>query len=165
MSLGLVPQRTTPPRRFDRDTWNQLSSIDVRLLDALGFLSRCTAKRSPTGALYAIPGRRWLAKHLGCSVETITRHTTKLRDLGLLKKLQRRPVTGQWQTCLYRLVHPMAWAAAAITGRVTRLARRLSFQADKASPLKGRENVTTSKESLRDVIARGLAKFGPPLAT
>lgn len=154
--LALVPRRA-----WDRSVWNQLTSIDLRLIDELAFLSRLTSKSSRSGATYCFPGREWLAARLGCSVETITRHTKKLRDLGLLHKLQRRQVAGSWQTCLYRLVHPMAWAAAALRSKIAATARRLSELPHIASPSERRVTVQSSKESLRDVLARGLAKFAP----
>lgn len=156
-ALSLAPRRA-----FDRQIWNQLSSLDLRLLDELAFLSRLTASKSPSGAKYCFPGRVWLAQRLGCSLETITRHTKKLRDLGLLSKLQRRQVAGTWQTCLYRIVHPMAWAAAQLRQKLAATADRLSKVPHIASPSERRVNVPHHAESLREIIARGLAKFAPP---
>lgn len=153
-----------PRRRFHRETWNQLTAIDARLLDALAFLARLKGKTSPTNARYATPGRRWLAAHLDCSVETITRHTTKLARLGLLTKLQRRPQAGQWQTNLYRLVSPMAWQAAALVHHVRAAAHRLSKVPHIGLSVPDNQTPQRQKESLREIIERGLARWGPSTA-
>ena len=156
------PNPAQPPKQsFDRTTWNQLSSLDIRILDELAFLSRSTATRSATGARYCYPSRPWLAQRLACSVETITRHTSKLARLGLLAKLQRRPVRGTWQTNLYRLIHPMAWAAARLRANIVRLSNRLSRMPGLASSQSRRVIDRTRKEGLAEIIARGMAKWGP----
>lgn len=152
---------TTPRRRFPRDVWNQLTAIDTRLLDELAFLSRLTQQQSPRRASYCVPGRAWLAQRLNCSVETITRHTRKLRDLGLLDKLQRRPVAGRWQTCLYRLIHPAAWKLAALRQRIVGVANRLS-KVTALAPRPTAENMSSNpSESLQQVLQRGRRKFAP----
>lgn len=156
-TLALAPQR----QRFDRTIWNQLSSLDVRILDELAYLSRLQAQKSTTGARYCVPGRRWLAERLGCSVETISEHTSRLADLGLIRKLQRRPLDGKFQTNLYRLIHPMAWMAARVARAVTRVANRMPRMAHIASVQRTERVSQQPKESLRDIIQRGLRKFAP----
>jgi hypothetical protein len=150
-----------PRRRFDRDTWNRLSGIDARLLDALAYLSRLSAERSPTRARYCTPGRKWLGQHLACSVETITRHTSKLAALGLLRKTQRRPVRGTWQTNLYVLHHPMAWAMGKLRAQLLAVSHRLSQMPRIAPSADRRRTDQRQKESLHDIIRRGLTRFGP----
>lgn len=148
-------------RRFPRAIWNQLTGLDARLLDVLAYLSRLQAKRSPTGARYCVPGRTWLAAHLDCSTTSISRHTSKLRDLGLLSKRQRRPVAGTWQTCLYSLNHPTTWQFAALRSKIEQISNRLSKKSALASSSTSKTVTKPMKESLRDVIQRGYAKFAP----
>lgn len=158
---AIHPTTTQPACKFDRETWNRLSSLDLRILEELAYLCRITRQRSPTGAVYCYPGRFWLAQRTGSSVRTITRHVTKLAGLGLLSKLQRRPTAGRWQTNLYRLIHPMAWAAARVRQLVTRQGDRRPPTAHLASSLKRRSDDRNGAEALRAIIARGLAKFAP----
>jgi DNA-binding transcriptional ArsR family regulator len=148
-------------QRFERDTWNQLTSIDLRLLEEMGWLSRQTHRRSPSGAYYCFPGRLWLGIRVGASTRTISRHLAKLARLGLLSKRQRRPRLGRWQSNLYRLIHPMAWAAARVRQMLTKCGDRRTQTAHIASSLKRREKDRGSAEALRAIIARGLAKFAP----
>jgi len=150
-----------PRRVIDQTLWRQLSSIDIRLLEVLAYLSRLTARRSPTGASYCIPGRAWLATRLGCSRETISEHVARLARLGLIHRQQRRPVDGRWQTNLYRLIHPGAWVAARCLHVVLATARRMPRMARLAFSPRREETDVRSKESLREVIQRGLAKWGP----
>jgi DNA-binding MarR family transcriptional regulator len=102
MSTGLTPAAL----------WRQLRSIDAGLLDQLAFLSRLRSRQSPKGAAYCTPGRKYLAGAVGVSVATVTRHTRRLVELGVLVKRQRRPVDGKWQTNIYSLVGRGAWLVA-----------------------------------------------------
>ena len=138
--------RPVADRRYARDMWNQLNSKDIRLLDELAFLSRCTARNSPTKAHYCVPGRTYLAQRLHCSTTTISRRTSHLQSLGLIAKRQRRQVLKQWQTCIYRLVTPIAWKIAAAIRSITQTARRVSKTAHIASSLKRRVLVLGPKE-------------------
>jgi len=151
---------TLPRQQFPRSIWNQLTGLDSRLLDELAYLSRLTAKRSPKRASYCTPGRAWLAKRLECSETTISRRTSHLRNLGILQKLQRRPISGHWQTCLYALVHPIAWQAARLRALVSKTAHRVSRMTHLA-PLK--ERTTTQKRNdatFKELIARWKARGG-----
>jgi hypothetical protein len=81
-----------------------MSAREIHLLDQLAYLSSITAAKSPTGAAYCYPGRAWLARQLGVSISTISRYTSHLKALGVLRKFQRRPELGKWQTNIYTLV-------------------------------------------------------------
>jgi hypothetical protein len=83
------------------------------------FLSKQQKKR--TGSAYCCPGREYLAGKVGCDVGTISRHTSKLVRLGILEKLQRRPIRGIWQTCLYKLRGWVSWALAGIAGALRKI--------------------------------------------
>ena len=159
------PDAPTPPRprpaAFDRETWNKLRGADMRLLDEIGYLSRIAAQRSPKRAHYAMPGRRWLAERLGCSVRTVTRITTKLAHLGILNKRQRRPVRGRWQTCLYACVAPAGWAAVALATRIRSLSNRRPKVAHKALPPLGKNNIKPPFEDLATILSRGRARWCP----
>lgn len=158
----------TPPTLYDprtqhhaADVWHQLASLDFRLLELLAYLSSLTSRKSPRNAHYCTPGRAWLARRLRCSVETISEHTSHLERLGLIHKTQRRPLAGRYQTCLYAFVHPMAWGAARIKQLVIAAAHRVPRMAHKTlRPMAG-ESDSRAKESLRDIISRGLARWGP----
>lgn len=149
-------------RPFPHDLWNQLSSIDVRLLDELAYLCHRQAKTSPSGAPYCRPGRRYLATKLGCSVETITRHTRKLSSLGMLLKTQRRPTNGIYHTNLYRLIHWVAWRAAAIRHYVARVAHRRPKLAAKASATPPTENRDRRSQEFDRILRRFAACADPP---
>jgi len=155
-----TPRAPRPPT-FDRPTWNKLRGADMRLLDEIGYLSRIAAQRSPKRAHYAMPGRRWLAERLGCSVRTVTRITTKLARLGILNKRQRRPVRGRWQTCLYACVAPAGWAAVALATRIRSITNRRPKVAHKALPPLGKNNIKPPFEDLATILSRGRARWCP----
>jgi len=146
-------------RRWPADVWNKLTGLDARLLEQLAYLARLQRAKSPTRAAYCTPGRKWLAQRLDCHPDTISRHTTKLRDLGIIDKKQRRPVSGEWQTCLYAITHPLGWKFAQLRAVIHRVANRLTKGADIASPQRGIKGISGSTEALRDVLARGRLKF------
>lgn len=149
------------PLKLDANTWQSLRARDFQLIDLIAFLSKCTARSSPSGAKYCTPGRAWLAQQLGVSTRTITRATNRMARLGVLQKQQRRPRRGHWSTNLYRLVNRAGWRAAALCAQVRTLAHRMTQPARLASPV-GRQNGDhSSKEALRAVIRRGLQKFAP----
>jgi DNA-binding transcriptional ArsR family regulator len=120
-----------PPRRegtrfvstqtFPTDIYQQLDGIDFRLLDELAFL--CQQQRQRTGAAYCCPGREYLARKVDCDIGTISRHTSKLERLGLLEKIQRRPVRGQWRSCLYRLRSWVSWRLGQVAGMLRKVGR------------------------------------------
>lgn len=154
------PTTTPTPIRhpFPRAVWNQLSGLDCRLLDELGYLSRLTARRSARGASYCTPGRHWLAQRLGCSQTTISRRTSHLKALGVLSKLQRRPVAGHWQTCLYALIHPIAWQASRLRHLLTTTANRVSRMTHLA-PSKGRKLTSVHDDpTFKELISRWKAR-------
>lgn len=159
-----APSITPSPseRRLDRSRWNQLRAQDFRLLDHIAFLSKLTAKRSATGARYCTPGRQWLAEQLQCSTRTVSRTTARLAAIGVLQKTQRRPRRGHWSTNLYRIIGRAGWRAAAFCTQLRSLSHRMTRPAHIASPLRERNHNQRPNESLRDIIARGLAKFAAP---
>jgi len=91
-----------------RDVWNQLDGIDFRLIEELSFLSKDKG--------YCWPGREYLANKLKVTVGTISRHATKLKDLGLLEVFyrRRRRSDGTWdtRTNIYKVVR---WAGKKIS--------------------------------------------------
>lgn len=146
-------------RRWPTDVWNKLTGIDARLLEQLAFLSRLQRAKSPTGKAYCTPSRAWLAERLGCHRDTISRHTSKLALLGIVRKLQRRPVRGEWQTCLYGICNPLGWKFAGLRAAISRVANRLTETSALASSKRGMKGIGAPKETLADVIARGRLKF------
>lgn len=161
MTAADAPQPTRRPHPIDRSVWDHLNGPAFRLLDCLTYLSRLTAKRSAHGAHYCTPGRAWLADQLGCSVRTISRHTTQLAALGVITKTQRRPRRGHWSTNLYRVISRTGWRAARFAQQLRALTHRLTRPAHIASPSR-RENVEqTTPDTLAAVLARGRARFCP----
>jgi len=92
----------------------KLNWSDLRTFEEISFLCRLRRQR---GLLpYAIPGRSYLSKKTGFSVRTVSRATSRLVAAGLLKKQQRRPTRGQWQSNLYRPVSRRFWRLSAAIG-------------------------------------------------
>jgi len=96
-------------QQFPYEIYRKLEGVDFRLIDELSFLANLQAQR--TGSRYCIPGRKYLARKLGVCVRTISRHLSKLRRLGVIDAIQRRPVRGQFQTNLYRVYEWTVWQA------------------------------------------------------
>lgn len=94
---------------FPADIYRQLLGVDHRLLDELTFLARKQAQRSPSGARYCIPSRTYLAAKLGVCVRTVSRSVARLKRLGIIDAIQRRPVQGIWRTNLYKVKHWLGW--------------------------------------------------------
>lgn len=109
-------------RTFPQDISNQLLGVDYRILDELAFLSKQQQKKS--GAAYAMPGRAYLAHKLSVSIRTISRSIARLKRLGILDSIQRRPVRGQWKTNLYRLRHWFSWRLGQLSGVLRKLSHR-----------------------------------------
>ncbi len=103
-------------QRFPEDIYRQLDGVDFRLIDELSFLSKLQKER--TGASYCLPGREYLARKLGVSVRTVSRHIAKLKGLGVIDAIQRRPVRGQWRSNLYKVVHWIGWRVRQLTGSI-----------------------------------------------
>ncbi len=116
-------------RPFPEDIWRQLSGVDLKLLDEIAFLSRKRAERSRSGALYCAPGRKYLARKIGVAVSTISRHVSKLKRLGLLTALQRRPIGGIWQSNMYKINSWLGWRLAGIRDMVRKIGSRVAKKA------------------------------------
>jgi len=116
--IARVSKQDNPPRTETKTLWATLSGVDLRLIDEIRFLSDLQAKKSPTGATYCMPGRKYLAAKLSVSVRTISRHVAKLASLGVLAVTQRRPQAGHYSTNLYRLSSNIAWCLARIVAKI-----------------------------------------------
>jgi helix-turn-helix protein len=144
--------------RFPQETYQKLDGIDLKLLNEIEFLSRQQRKR--TGSAYCCPSRAYLAEKLGVDVGTISRHTSKLVDLGVLDKRQRRPVRGIWQTCLYRLRSWQAWALGRVAGFLRKIgnSHRVRPGAQKLSSERKRETsevkTTVPTDLEQELLAR-----------
>lgn len=51
------------------------------------------------------PKMETLASTLGCSVRTVQRHLSALREVGMVRFVQRRRVRGRFSSYTYQLVH------------------------------------------------------------
>ena len=135
--------QTSTRRTFPEDIWRQLDGIDLKILDWLCYLSKKQGERSPGGAKYCFPGRKFLAGKIGVSVWTISRHISKLKRLGILSAYQRRPKGGRWQTNLYRVINWLGWRIGQILSKFrsnkngVRLNQHIASQERNSSPQRG----------------------------
>lgn len=106
-------------RTFPSDIAQRLTGTDFRLLDELSFLSRLQRKR--TGASYAMPSRRYLAEKIGCSIRTVSRSVARLKRLGILEAVQRRPRRGVWRSNLYRIRSWIGWRLGQLSGALRKI--------------------------------------------
>ncbi len=81
----------------------ELRPHEIRLLNILFWFWRREMKYSPWTKQKCWPGITWLAGKVGCSPYTISRATSKLRSLGLLRKFQLRKRGGIWASNLYTM--------------------------------------------------------------
>ena len=95
--------------QFPHEIYQKFDGVDFRLIDELTFLSNLQAQKSPTGAQYCIPGREYLAKKLGVCIRTVSRHIGKLKGMGVIEAIQRRPVRGQFKSNLYKVFDWTVW--------------------------------------------------------
>jgi len=150
-----IPTSLTPAA-----LWRQLRSIEAGLLDQIAYLAGLRARHSPKGASYCTPGRKYLAAALGVSVATITRHTTRLAQLGVLAKRQRRPIDGKWQTNIYTLAGRATWIVARSMHAMRWTPNRRSSKPHIA-PYEGKaEHPTEGRSALRALILTLSQKLG-----
>lgn len=109
-------------KQFPLDIARQLLGVDYRLLDELSYLAKQQRKR--TGASYAVPGRKYLSSKLGVSIRTISRSVARLKRLGILDAIQRRPVRGRWKTNLYKIRSWLGWRLAQISSNLRKIFHR-----------------------------------------
>lgn len=100
------------PRRFDQSTYNQISGMDARLLEAIDYDARVNQKHRPTRAKYSDKPQAYFAKILGVCRETISDSVRKLEKLGILDITRRRRVRDRWQTNLYKIRSWIWWRLA-----------------------------------------------------
>lgn len=127
------------PRRFDQETYNQISGLDARLLEQIDFDCRQQAKRSRTGARYSTHSEAYYAKVLGVRRETISHHVCHLANLGILEITRRRKVRGVWQTNMYKIKSWIWW-------RLGRLLRGLRKRPDRVTQGSHKAVCKTEKE-------------------
>lgn len=128
-----------------------LGSIDLLLLDEINYLCTQQAKRSRSGAEYAMPSRQYLASKLGVCVTTISRRVARLVAAGYLDRVQRRPRRGVYSTNLYRLKR----AAGA---QARRLTASLQAALSRVTDMRHKQGFTNNK---RNRSAASGAQLGP----
>ena len=128
-----------------------LGSVDILLLEELHYLCTLRAKRSPTGAEYAMPSRNYLAAKLGVCVATVSRRVSRLVAAGYLDRVQRRPRRGVYATNLYRLKR----AAGA---QARRLTASLQAALGRVTDMRHKQGLSNYK---RDRSAASGAQLGP----
>lgn len=88
-------QESPALRSVRGSTWAILCRITW--LAALSALRKEELRRS------CFPSRKYFSRVFELNVCTVSAITTKLADLGLIVKTQRRPINGQFQTNMYQL--------------------------------------------------------------
>lgn len=137
------------------ELFRAISSREAHLIEQFAYLSNITAHKSPTGASYCFPGRRWLAARLGVSISTVSRYTSHLKALGVLRKFQRRPDLGKWQTNIYVLVGPAARLVARVMHPRTAPPNRVAESAHKP-PSEGKDSRQPDGRTALRAIIRNL---------
>ena len=94
----------------------RLEWSDIRIFEELTYL--CKLRRRKGLVPYVIPSRKYLSKKTGFCITTVSRSTNRLVSQGLLRKTQRRPVRGIYQTCVYKPVQRKFWRLAATLGKL-----------------------------------------------
>jgi hypothetical protein len=135
-TLEQSPTHSGHPRRFDRDTYNQITGLDARFLEAIQFDSRIQAKYSKTGARYSIKSEAYYAKVLGVCRETISNTVLKLERLGILDVTRRRPIRGMFQTNLYKIRSWIWWRLGKLLKGLRRTPHRAQQSPHKANPMR-----------------------------
>lgn len=154
----MIDAASTSDARTANQIWHQLKTIDFRLLEELRFLSVRQSQTSPTRAHYCKPGRAYLARKLGCTITTVSRHTSRLKALGVIQKLQRRPHRGRFRSCLYAIVAPAAWRITRLRHLIERTAHRVTFRARKAAPPETAKAPRRNEAEYRALIAKWMAR-------
>ena len=94
----------------------RLEWSDIRVFEELTYL--CKLRRRKGLVAYVIPSRKYLSKKTGFCITTVSRATNRLVSQGLLRKTQRRPVRGIYQTYVYKAVPRKFWRLAATLGKL-----------------------------------------------
>lgn len=133
------------PRKFDRETYNQITGLDARLLEAIAYDSRCQSKHSPTGARYSVKPQAYFARLLGVCRETISDAVRKLARIGILDITRRRKKHGVWQSNMYRIRSWMWWRL----GKALRALRTNSHRVTQTSHITNPMREITNQEDLK----------------
>jgi len=133
------------PRRFDQETYNQLTALDGRLLEAIHYDCRIMRAHSPQRASYSVKPQAYFAKILGVTRETVSDHYRKLEKLGILAITHRRKIHGLWQTNLTRIVSWIWWRL----GKVLRKLRGTPHRVTQLSHIATPKRVNDNREPLK----------------
>jgi hypothetical protein len=90
--------------KFPVAVWQGMTGSQIRLCEEISFVGK-------GGWVYM--GRRYLAGKVGVSIWQVSRITSRLVEMGVLEKMQRRyrRSNGTWDTrpCVYRVVGWLRW--------------------------------------------------------
>lgn len=106
---GIAKTYVDHGRRFDSETYNQITGLDARFLEAINYDAKCSQKYRVHGGRYADKPEAYYAKILGVCRNTISDAVMKLEKLGILDVTRRRKIKGTWQTNLYRIKSWIWW--------------------------------------------------------
>lgn len=149
------------------NTLKEMNATDCRLYELLyDMITRRRNKHGSHGG-YIMPSEAWLAQRLGRCRQAISESVSKLKHIGLVWVVQRRPIKGKWQTNLYRLMKTVFCKADNIKkfvfskGLPCRLLTTLSRDYKKSIPSRQEKdsgNVSNRDESLSEVMERVFKK-------
>lgn len=155
-----------PHQRYPREIEHQLDGLDLKILSYLAYLCKQTAKKSPSGALYAYPKEETMAARFGVRRECISLHIVKMSGLGVIKVIHRRQEQGTWRSNLYKIISWEGWRLSRIAACIHRAidhARKpahkiLSSRVEPKAP-RGLEalRVSSAGEVLQRWLSRGTA--------
>lgn len=123
-------------RESPLDALNQLTSADWRILDELLYLQQRFNAVHPERNPYCTPGQAYLAAKTGISREHVSRRTSALADLGLIRKIVRRKRHGRWSTCLYTVATAVKWRINRLLTRLKKGINRVINTSHIANPFK-----------------------------
>lgn len=139
------------------DVWRTLTGSQIRLCEELAWLG----KGKP-----CYVGRAYLARKLGLHVDHISRLTSKLASLGVLRKFQRcyRRQNGGYdhRPCVYTLAPWAVWKFCSLVQAIFKRNRGLTFVSDRT---REKEKITVSdfsfvKNEGRKAALERFAKLG-----
>lgn len=100
--------------KFPVEVWRSLTGSQIRCCEEISFLSR---------GKWAYVRRQYLAGKIGVSIWQVSRITSRLVEMGVMQKMQRRyrRRDGTWDSrpCLYRLAGVWWWKFNQLVNKLT----------------------------------------------
>ena len=127
-------------RKFDQETYNQISGLDARFLELINFDAKMCQKFRVKGGRYTDKPEAYYAKILGVCRNTISDVVMKLEKLGILDVTRRRKIHGQWQTNIYRIKSWIWWRLGKMLRNLRKRPNRGTQTSHIANPMRENED-------------------------